>query len=922
MDKPIAITPSMKSPMLSLDEEEGSHHKSSRVYTNETLSKIASDQQKNQLNTLMGVYIPCMLSILGAILFLRLSWAVGQAGFLGVLGIFLIAGLAVLLTALSISAISTNGSMGGGGAYFMISRSLGPEFGGAVGIIFYFANAFATTFYLVAFADNVVDTFWSDAGVWSKIMIASIALLGTLVAAWIGADFFSKLNVVILACIAVSAMTAVSSLVFGDAMGCTAGNEPNGIVGFTGFNSTTFLDNLTPNYGYVVDDATGEVSTTEKYNFFHIFGIVFPAMTGIMAGANLSGDLKDPGRSIGRGTIYAIGSSLVIYLSLGFFAAWTITSDYLKNNVQALQQVTCWTGGEYLIVLGIACSTLSSALGALTGAARVLQAFCKDFTEISEPNSKLGRAVIKMLRFFSYGTPGKNEPRYAVMLTWGIAQALLLLGSLDLLASIITNCFLLTYFFTNFACFVLKVAGAPNFRPRFRYFSWHTALLGAILNIVIMFLASPIFATVSIALMMIVFGLIVYSAPEVPWGDVSQALIYHQVRKYLLRLDERKSHPKFWRPSVLLIVDDPVQSMGLIDFCNNLKKGGLYVIGDVMVGDLPNIGPSCLQVQDKWNDFIPRVNVKAFSEVVVANNFRAGCQTLMLTAGLGGMKPNTVVVPFPADHPQVNGTFIRQHSHRHISGDAIDTLEELGKIHESISPAPRAAPSHPDLSPRSALAARAEEFVGVIRDALFLNKNLLVARDFHMLDKGLIVSQVKYEKGTGSLVKKADREQLYIDIWFTDELDMDDLMSYSGGLSLMMQLAHGLNRTDIWQECTNIRIVHLLRKTANEVVTEEDLQYHRDQLQLLLIESRVKAECDVLVMEVSPEQDVYRSTNEFLRNNTTKSALLFLNLPIPPEASPQNDVEYVNCIDALTDKLPPTVLALAGQRQTVIATEI
>ena len=874
----VAITPGMSVPMIKDQGGESSH---------------ANVIQKNELNTLMGVYIPCMLSILGAILFLRLSWAVGQTGYLGVLGIFAIAGSAVLLTALSISAISTNGSMGGGGAYFMISRSLGPEFGGAVGIIFYFANAVGATFHLVAFADNVVDTFWPDTSPWLRVLVASIALFMTLIGAWIGASFFSKLNAVILALIAVSVISAILSLSFGDAFGCTAEHE-NGISGFTGFNLTTFTNNLTPNYGGIRDDPADEPSTTEFYTFFRVFTIIFPALTGIMAGANLSGDLKDPGRSIGTGTIYAILSSAAVYLILGFLVTWTIEFEYLQDNVQAIQNISCWPSGKYFIMLGIVCSTLSSALGQLTGAARVLQAFCKDFSEIGENNAVFGnKRLVKVLRFFSYGSPGKNEPRYAVILTWAIAQSVLLLRRLDLLASIMTNCFLLTYFFTNFACFVLKVTGAPNFRPRFRYFSWHTALLGAVLNIVIMFLSSWIFASISIVLLSIVFFGIVYASPQVPWGDVSQALIYHQVRKYLLRLDERKNHVKYWRPSILLIVDEPMQSMGLIDFCNNLKKGGLYVIGDVLVGNLRSIGDRCSQLQDQWTHLIPEINVKAFSEVSVAETFRSGCQTLMISAGLGGMRPNTVVLPFLMDHSQ-GPTLVRQNS---VSTGAFETLQEVERIHNRET------------------RRTAEEFVDIVRDVLFLNKNLLVARDFHLLDKDLIVSQVS---------KKSQQEQVYIDIWFTDELEADDLLSYSGGLSLMMQLAHGLNRTDIWQECSTIRIVHLLRKQMDEHVSDEMLQYHREQLQLLLIDSRVKAESEVLVMRLKEEEDVNHTTNTFLQQNTTQSAVIFLNLPVPPpeDQDTQADIKYVDGLTTLTNNLPPTILALAGQRLTVIATEI
>ena len=163
------------------------------------------------------------------------------------------------------SAISTNGTMGGGGAYFMISRSIGPEFGGAVGIIFYFANTFSTTFYLVAFAENIVETFFPETDVWTKIAIASIALFFIFLASWIGAGFFSKLNVFILVCIAVSAGTSMGTLIWGSST-CEAR-----IPGFTGPSATTLANNLWPEYGPVIDDTTGEVVSGQVNTFFRVF---------------------------------------------------------------------------------------------------------------------------------------------------------------------------------------------------------------------------------------------------------------------------------------------------------------------------------------------------------------------------------------------------------------------------------------------------------------------------------------------------------------------------------------------------------------------------------------------------------------------------------------------------------------------------
>lgn len=760
-----------------------------------------------------------------------------------------------------------------------------------------------------------METFLSDPGLWIKIMVASIALFLTLGAAWIGADFFSKLNAIIFSFIVISITTAIASLFFGSAFGCTEDNS-DGINGFTGIDSGTFSDNFGSNYGPVVDDNTGVASETEVYNFFRIFGIVFPAMTGIMAGANLSGDLRDPGRSIGRGTLYAIGSSLVVYAGLAALVASSLEFTYLQNNKQALQEATCWPGGKYFIVLGIVSSTMSSALGAMTGAARVLQAFCKDFSTIGESNTKFGSPVLKVLRLLAKGTPDKNEPRNAVLLTWAIAQALLLLGSLDLLASIITNCFLLTYFFTNFACFILKISGAPNFRPKFRYFSWHTALLGAILNVVIMFLASPLFATISIVLMMLVFGIIVYSAPEVPWGDVSQALIYHQVRKYLLRLDERKAHPKFWRPSILLIVNNTQRPMGLIDFCNNLKKGGLYVIGDVILGNLETTGNACLKLQDEWNSCIPKLNVKAFSEVVLADTYRRGCQSLMLSAGLGGMKPNTVVLPLLLeDLPEIE-----------LNVDSNHPLSASSPRRNTISPSQDCIPQHGSATCPKVLssAEKSAEFVGVIRDALFLNKNLLVAKDFDNFDKELIVSQVKYGQGSnGKALKKSKRNVKYIDIWFTDDLDTDDLLTYSGNLSLMIQLAHGLNRTDIWQECSNLRIVHLVPVEPGLPSTHKMVAEKRNRLESILNECRVEAALEVFAMDLLPNESIHAQKNAMMRQHTDNTAVLFINLPLPvKESNAVTDSQYMFDIAALTHCLPPTVLSVSGKHQTVIATEI
>lgn len=331
---------------------------------------------------------------------------------------------------------------------------------------------------------------------WMLTIISSLALLLLLAVALAGAAFFLRLYLFIFIALMFSIAAGFISLVAGksDAPGYSAPS----------------LHQLGRSVGFAfAPDADGT-----PMNYLAVYSIIFPAVTGIMAGANYSGDLKDPGRSIGRGTLAAIAFSMVIYLFLIFAFAATTTREELLGNVHLMQTV-CFA--PWLIVVGLVASTISSALGALNGSARVLQALARD-------------DLLPVLRPFAYGSRSGDEPRVAVLFSWLIAQCFLLIGNLNTVAALISNFFMLVYFFVNFACFVLRVSGAPNFRPRFRYFSWHTALLGALLSAGVMFAADPIYASLSIILVAALAVYVHYKAPITSWGDVTQALIFHQAR--------------------------------------------------------------------------------------------------------------------------------------------------------------------------------------------------------------------------------------------------------------------------------------------------------------------------------------------------------------------------------------------------------
>ena len=554
----------------------------------------------------------------GAILFLRLPWCVGQAGVVGALLTFGLGAFVVTLTALSVAAISTNGAVKGGGAYFMISRALGVEFGGAVGVCFFLASSIGVTFYLVALAtelDSLVG--WREKDPWVIRMYAIGSLVLLLGISLMGAKYFTKFNAVVGLCLSASIIAATVNFLMGV-------SEVNG---YTGPSLKTLADNLS--FQYSVD-----VSTGEQMSFFKVFIVVFPAMTGVMAGANMSGDLARPGESIGAGTLWALGVAVSVYVALILVIACSVDGHALATNYNIMQDVT---KPHAFIALGLICSTVSSALGSLVGAGRVLQALARD-------------NLFPILRPFAYGTASGDEPVPAILLAFCIAASCCFIGSLNAVASIVSGIYLLVYLFTNMACFLLRVAGAPNFRPTFKYFSWHTALMGAIACAVVLFLSSPAYAGAAVLLLVLLIAYISYNAPVTGWGDVTQAIIFHQVRKYLLRLDERKAHAKFWRPSMLLLVQDPSEAGAIpfIDWGNNMKKGGLFIIGSIIVA--PSSSRTVARVpalRHLWLEFIEQFRIKAFWEVAAADCPRMAVQNLVLSSGLGGMKPNIVAFPFP-----------------------------------------------------------------------------------------------------------------------------------------------------------------------------------------------------------------------------------------------------------------------------------
>ncbi len=559
-----------------------------------------NDESPDRFGTFGGVFTPCVLTILGVIMFLRLGFVIGQSGLLYGLLIILVSKVITGLTALSLSAIATNTRVKGGGAYYLISRSLGVEFGGAIGLVFFLAQAISVAMYVIGFAEAFVVLTPSIGA--SLTTVATITNFVVFVCVLIGAGWTIKLQFFILAVM----VAAIVSFVVGAT---------------ESFDAVTLQANLTPNF------STGE-------NLYTMFALFFPAVTGIMAGTNMSGDLRDPARAIPAGTLAAVLVTGAVYLGMSVLLAAARSADQLTANSLIVAEIAHW---PLLITAGVFAATLSSALGSMMGAPRILQAFSRD-------------NIFRWLQPFGAGSGKNNEPRRATMLAFVIAQVCILLADLNTIAPLITMFFMITYGLLNLATFYEAITKNPSYRPRFRYCHWSTSLAGALGCLIVMFLIDWRWAVVSITAMGILHQRISRKEVEARWGDLQSGLLFERTRRNLLRLEEEMYHPKNWRPIILALSGAGWDRPHLAVYGHWFTSGhGILTLGQVIQGEIEDRLERRNAQERILHDFIRHQELDAFPAVVVAPYLSDGIESLVQCQGLGALRSNTVLIGWPVD---------------------------------------------------------------------------------------------------------------------------------------------------------------------------------------------------------------------------------------------------------------------------------
>ncbi len=531
-------------------------------------------------------------------MFLRFGYVVGNAGVFYALLIVAVSKVITLLTSFSLSAIATNTRVEGGGAYFLISRSLGAEFGGAIGIVFFFAQAIAVALYVIGFSEVLVKLFDG----------VPIVLVGTLT------------NVVVFACVYLGAGWAIRIQYF--------------ILTVLGLSLLSFYIGAVGSFDPELLRANWKPDYQPDQSFYTMFALFFPAVTGIMAGANMSGDLREPSKSIPRGTIAAVLVTAVIYLSQAVLMGGASTHDELVHNNLVISEIAIW---PLLITAGIFAATLSSALASMMGAPRILQAVCKD-------------GIFPRIKFFSKGSGPANEPRRAIVLSFVIAQVCILLADLNTIAPLITMCFMITYGLLNLATFYEGITKNPSYRPRFRFSHWTLSLVGALGCFGVMILINWLWALVSVLVMAVIYAFIAQKQVETRWGDVNSGLLFERTRKSLLKLEKQLYHPKNWRPIILALSGASRARPRLAIYGNWFTSGsGILAIGHVIEGDVDQRIERRTNQERLMRSFIREQSLEAFPAVIVSPTLADGVESLVQCHGLGSLRPNTVLIGWPSE---------------------------------------------------------------------------------------------------------------------------------------------------------------------------------------------------------------------------------------------------------------------------------
>ena len=557
----------------------------------------------------LPVFLAGISTILGAIMFLRFGYAVAHTGLLGIVGIILLGHLVTIPTALALAEIATNRKVEGGGEYFIISRSFGPTIGGVIGICLYLSQAISVAFYMIAFAEAftwlepvLADQFGIGFDPRSISIPALIMLLGLVILR--GADLGVKVLYVV-------AATLLGSLIMFFLGSPLEGFDPG---------SVSFTDQI-----------------DQPDSFIVVFAIVFPAFTGMTAGVGLSGDLRNPRKSLPRGTLLATIVGMVVYMAIVYKLHISASPDTMAEDQLVMAQIAVWGPA---ILIGLCCATLSSAIGSVLVAPRTLQALGADNTLPGKWGNK----------WVSHGVGAANDPRHSTIITGILALIIVIVGNVNLVATLISMFFMVTYGSLCAISFLEHFAARPSYRPSFRS-RWYVSLLGAIMCFLLMFQISFVFAVLAILVLVALYqGLRIAKGREGDLASLFHNAITQATRYMQIRLQQRRADqpPEEWRPSVIMVNDrtfDRRSPLTMLRWLCHRYGFGTYVhfikgmLTETTFAESNAVRSRLLELARKQHSTV-------YMDTVVSPSITSALAQTLQVPGVSGMSNNSILFEF------------------------------------------------------------------------------------------------------------------------------------------------------------------------------------------------------------------------------------------------------------------------------------
>jgi amino acid transporter len=576
---------------------------------------MASENRNKGFGT-APVFFTAISTILGAILFLRFGFAVGTLGFWGVLLIILLGHSLTIPTALALSELATNKRVEGGGEYFIISRSFGLNIGATIGIALFMSQAISVAFYIIAFTEAFQFLF----------------------------DFFAqKMNFILpRQAISIPVMLGLSFLILkkGASMGVKSLYVIVGIlfislllffVGSTDY-SITNGNKLPMNVNYNFD------------KFFVVFAIVFPAFTGMTAGVGLSGELKKPSRSIPIGTTVATITGMIMYIFIIYKLSISASPEDLTSNQLIMGKIAL--GGAIIIPLGLAASTMSSAIGSIIVAPRTLQALAMD---AAFPSSRANK-------WLSQNRTKDNEPVNASLVTIIIALVFVALGNVNAVAEIISMFFMVTYGSLCLISFLNHFGSSPSYRPSFKS-KWYLSLMGFLIAVWVMFKINPAYAIGAIVIMVLIYTYINYYHRDRLGLESLFANVLFQVNRNLqvfLQKAGSKKKEKEWRPSAICISKDSFVRTRAFQLLNWIayRYGFSTYLHRIDGYFSKTTSQQAAEELARLIETYDTTNNHVFVDTLISPSYTSAIVQAIQVPGISGMENNMVIFEYDKDNPE------------------------------------------------------------------------------------------------------------------------------------------------------------------------------------------------------------------------------------------------------------------------------